>query len=76
MQIDERDEQEANAYDPTRETLEPTSNVTLETKVFPRKQLPPKSSILPGIMTVSSRPKHFMIEAQSILTKKTSLTAK
>jgi 4-diphosphocytidyl-2C-methyl-D-erythritol kinase len=69
MQIDESDEQSVNACNSIRESLEPDSNLTLETIRFPQKHLQPKHSISPGIIIAFPGPKLCMIAVPSKLNR-------
>jgi hypothetical protein len=51
MQIDGSDEQDENAYAPIRESLQPDSNLTLESAVHPLKQRSQRSSTEDGMQT-------------------------
>jgi hypothetical protein len=54
MQIDESDEQPSNARDSIRESLEPASNVTLESALHPSKQALPSISTDDGMQIDTS----------------------
>jgi hypothetical protein len=54
MQIDESDEHPENAELPRRESLEPDSNVTVESNLSPRKQFWQRVSTKEGMKTDES----------------------
>jgi hypothetical protein len=54
MQIEESDKQEQNAPDSIRESLEPSSNVTLQSFMHDSKQYSPSISTDPGMQIEES----------------------
>jgi hypothetical protein len=76
IQIDESDEQYANAYAPIRESLDSLSKLTIETVMHPQKQPQHNSVIEFGIITSETSPKYSTIELPSKFSKKLSYTLK
>jgi hypothetical protein len=76
MQIDASDEQCENANASIRETVEPASNATFETNLFPDEQREPNDSIPAGIIITSPNPKHLMIEQHSKFIRNPSMLFK